>query len=394
MRAWNRFWFTPQPAATMCALRVMFGVVVLAWGLALLVDLESFFMSSRVLPPTTYSANRLGVLRFWDGDVAVIVVYLALMVGALAMVFGRWLRLAAPVTWLAFMSLGLDAPAIDNAGDQLLRIWAAYLAIYALLTPSPLWSASPLRRGGQFSLAPTWVVRMFQLQLTVIYVATIVEKLPGETWRAGTAVYYAFALDDFARFPVPNVLAGSLVLSNILTWLTVALELSLPFLLWTRRTRRFAIVAGVGLHVGFDYALRVGFFLPAMAIGYVAFVRPEEVVAIAARVRRVFALPSERRRDGSEPGVESAGDGVVGLGAWPAAPHEEASAEQEHADEDRQREGADLVAAAAEQATGGQRRGAGDHEQVRDRDPGATSRHLLHADDADDAGSDDHDRPD
>jgi hypothetical protein len=384
--AWQRFWFTPASAQTLCLVRVAFGASVLVWGLFLLRDLPAFYFDARILPDASYRPTRLGLLRFWHSDLAVVLVYLATMVGALATMLGWRLRIAVPLVWLGIMSLNLDAPAVDNAGDQLLRIWAMYLALYAVLTPSRLWSALPWS-GAAAAPAPTWVLRIFQVQLTVIYVATIIEKLPGDSWREGTAVYYAFGLEDFARFPVPDVLAESLVVSNLLTWVTIGLELSLPFLLWTRRTRRFAIVAGVGLHVAFDYALRVGFFLPAMVLGYLAFLRPDEVAAMARPVRALL------RRGRAEPEVEAATDGVGGpLGRRAAADHE-ANAEEHDAHQDRQGKRTHLVVAAAEQPARGQRHRAGDHEQVGDRHPGPTGRDIADAHDAGDARDEDHKRP-
>jgi hypothetical protein len=343
LRRWNAFWFTPQPAASLLAVRVVFGCTVLLWGLALAVDLDSFFLAGRVLPEPSYGPNRIGLLRFWSGDGAVLAVYTALMAAAVAVVLGKGLRLALPVVWFGITSLTLAASAVDNAGDQLLRIWAAYLAVFALLTPSRWWAGS-LRRGtDRAAPAPTWALRMMQLQLSAVYIATIIDKLPGDTWRDGTAAYYALELDDFARFPVPDAVAHSLVLSNIFTWTTIGLELSLPFLLWTRRTRRFAIVAGVGLHVGFDYTMRLGFFLPAMVLGYLAFVTPGELEAVAARLERW----SGRLR--AEPRVEAAAHGVGGDSSGTAAPEHEAAAQQADPDEQRQGEAPDLFTAAGEQ---------------------------------------------
>ena len=40
---WCAFWFTPQPAYTLGLVRIMFGVVAVAWTLALLPDLYRVF---------------------------------------------------------------------------------------------------------------------------------------------------------------------------------------------------------------------------------------------------------------------------------------------------------------------------------------------------------------
>jgi hypothetical protein len=75
----------------------------------------------------------------------------------------------------------------------------------------------------------------------------------------------------------------------VLTYWTLALEITLPFLLWIPRTRRLAILLGLALHLGFDYPLRLGFFSWSMVIGYVAFLTPTEAAAVAGWLRRLWA---------------------------------------------------------------------------------------------------------
>ena len=223
-------------------------------------------------------------------DGAVVVAWLTLVVASLTLITGRWVRVGAPVLWLAMLTMQQGAPSALNAGDLLLRIWTAYFALFALVTPrrfleAPLFGHVQPDGGRTWPTGPTWFVRLAQIQLSVIYPATIIAKLDGDTWREGTASLYALGLVDFERFWVPGFLRENLVLGNVMTWFTVAVELSLPFLLWTRRTRWFGIVVGLLMHLGFDYTMRLGFFLPAMTIGYLSFVRPDEVERVLGRAR-------------------------------------------------------------------------------------------------------------
>lgn len=296
---WNRFWFTPAPVTTITVLRTLFGLVVLGWGVSLVVDLRAFYFHDGLLPPQRYADHRLGLLQWFTSDAMVVVTFVVMMVSAVALVVGRFVRLAAPLVWITLLSLQLDSAGVMNAGDNLLRIWALYFAVFAVLTPSrfldvPVWG----RRSGElFPVGPTWLLRVMQLQLTIIYPATVVAKLEGDTWREGTAALYALGLTDFERFWVPAVVREHLLLGNLMTWFTIGLELALPFLLWTRRTRWAGIVLGVAMHAGFDYTMRLGFFLWAMAIGYLSFVRPEEMARplawLAAKVRRSRSEPVE-----------------------------------------------------------------------------------------------------
>ena len=85
----------------------------------------------------------------------------------------RGVRVAAPLMWLAVMSFHQDNPSLLNGGDDLLRIWTAYFAVFAALTPSrflsvPLFGRRDEHGVRRWPLAPTWIVRVAQIQLTVI----------------------------------------------------------------------------------------------------------------------------------------------------------------------------------------------------------------------------------
>jgi len=295
MRAkWHAVWFTPQPASVLALWRTALGVTATVWLLSLSLDLGAFYGEGGVNPDPAYSVGRFGILRWWESDVAVYLVFFVGLAAALLLVAGRGVRVAAPVLALALMSLQSDNSAVLNSGDSLLRIWCVLFAIFALLTPSrlsgaPLFGVAKPRGEVEYPLAPTWFLRLVQLQLTVIYPASVVAKFDGEKWLDGTASLYALGLEQLERFPVPDFFRDSLFIGGVLTYSTLALEITLPFLLWIPRTRRLAIVLGLALHIGFDYPLRLGFFAWSMAIGYVAFLTPAEAAAVAGWLRRLWS---------------------------------------------------------------------------------------------------------
>lgn len=302
---WLAFWFTPGSLSVVTAMRVFIGACTLAWALSMAADLATFYFDDGLLPEPGYADHRLALFQWFGSDAAVVVVFVALVVASVLVMVGWWVRVSAPVLWLAMVTMQLGAPSTLNAGDLMLRIWTAYLALYALATPSRFTSVR-LRGeigpdgGRHWPVGPVWFVRLAQIQLTVVYPATVVAKLDGDTWREGTAALYALGLVDFERFWVPTLLRENLIIGNLMTWYTIGIELALAFLLWTRRTRWFAIIAGLSLHLGFDYTMRLGFFLPAMAIGYLAFVRPDELERVLRR------LPGRSRR--AAPATGSAAD--------------------------------------------------------------------------------------
>ena len=295
LRAWERFWFTPRASSTLFAFRVGLGFLVLCWALALGPDLMTFYSESGVLPDPRYASWRIGLFRWLESDAAIVGLYVALLASALAVAAGVAVRAAAPVMFLGVISFQLDNTLLLNAGDILIRILCAYLALYALLTPSRLTGPSLVafaREGASaFSPAPVWLLRLAQIQLTLIYPFSVIDKFRGESWLDGTAVLRALQLVEFRRFWLPHFAETSLLIGNLLTYLTLALELSLPFLLWNARTRRAAIVVGMGMHLAFDYPLRVGFFSWAVLLTYLSFVTPEEMAHGLGAARSRLAGP-------------------------------------------------------------------------------------------------------
>jgi len=130
-----------------------------------------------------------------------------------------------------------------------------------------------------------WALRLIQIQLSILYVSTVWQKVRGVTWNDGTAVSYANRIEDLERFPMPAIFTDSVMAANLLTFGTLAVELSLGILIWNRALRPYVIGAGVMLHLGIDYAIRVGFFGFAIFTCYLAFIPPEKATGAILRVR-------------------------------------------------------------------------------------------------------------
>jgi hypothetical protein len=125
-----------------------------------------------------------------------------------------------------------------------------------------------------------------QIQLCVIYLAAVWAKVRGVTWNDGTAVAYALRIDDLARFPLPHFVAESPLIVGLATYATLAVELSLPILVWNRKARPFVLLAGLGMHMSIDYRIMVGFFSYAMIVMYLSFLPPERASAVVLWLRQ------------------------------------------------------------------------------------------------------------
>ncbi len=307
LAAWDRFWFAPRSTSTAAVVRIAGGLVLLGWTATVGRDVLAFFGPDAILPrqPDFGAAGLKGiwsVLGASPSPAVVIAVYVAMLVGSLCLLVGFHSRLAALVVFAGMVSFTRRDPAVFNSGDALLRV----LSFYLLLVPGgAALSVDRWRRvrksGGQFWEFPAraqWPLRLMQIQLSVAYLAAVWAKVAGATWREGTAVTYALRVGFIRRLPVPESLTTSLLLSNVLTYGTLALELALGVLVWSRRLRPRILLVGVAFHLALDYAFRVGFFSYGMFVLYLAFVPPETMDAWLSRARG--RLPRRRARPTGE----------------------------------------------------------------------------------------------
>ena len=93
--------------------------------------MRSFYFDEGLLPEPGYADHRVALFQRVESDAVVVVVFVALVVSSILVMAGWWVRLSAPVLWLTMMTMQLGAPSTLNAGDMMLRIWTAYLALFA-----------------------------------------------------------------------------------------------------------------------------------------------------------------------------------------------------------------------------------------------------------------------
>ncbi len=300
--AWRRFWFEPEETSTLAVVRIAFGLVVLVWTLSLTRDADDFFTSSGILPGSDFqgeAAASWGLLDLFDGQLAVTALLVVLTLASLCLIVGQDTRVAAVVVFIGVLSLERRNPFVFNSGDSLIRV-IAFCLMFAPAGESL--SLDRWRRAREtfwkFPPRAPWALRLIQVQLSILYLASVWAKLSGETWNNGTAVSYALRLEDLQRFEPPTAFAASELVSNLLTYGTIAVEASLGVLVWNRTLRPYVLALGVGMHLGIELTLRVGFFGMALFVLYLAFLPPERVSAWLPALRDRISGRLERRRSG------------------------------------------------------------------------------------------------
>ena len=296
--AWHRFWFEPQPTSTLGVVRIAFGIVVLGWTLSLAPDLGTFFSRTGILPKQPSLRWWFDPLNNFSSNTALLALYIVLIVGTLCLIIGFHSRIASAIVFFGVLTLERRNPFIFNSGDLLVR----NLAFYLMLAPTGAalsldrWRRSRDRFWEFPSRAP-WAIRLIQIQLTVTYAATVWAKVQGTSWNNGTAVSFALRIGDLQRFHAPSFITHSLLLSNLMTLGTLALEASLAVLVWNRKARPWVLGLGVLMHLLIAINIMVGFFSLAIFTAYIAFIPPETMSRFLLRLRDRF----RRRAAGPAP---------------------------------------------------------------------------------------------
>jgi hypothetical protein len=287
VQTWQGFWFELQPAYALGLVRMAFGVLAIAWTISLLPDLSALFGPHGIVPRQPGDASYWGVFGLFTSDRALLIGWAVLLVASLALTIGWHSRVAALVVFVLIMSFQHRDPWVWNSGDVVVRIEALVLAL------SPCGAALSLdqaRRGETFWSAqqrPQWAVRLLQVQMSLIYVASALSKITGTAWPHGTAVSYALRLPDLVLLTPPDWVTNSALLMNAATWGTLALELCLGLLVWNRRLRAWVLAVGVVMHTVIMATIAVGFFTLAMFVLYLAFIPPETVQRLGKKTKSV-----------------------------------------------------------------------------------------------------------
>jgi uncharacterized membrane protein YphA (DoxX/SURF4 family) len=273
--AWSRFWHEPVRAERLAVTRILLGVALLADQLIQqLPYFATLYGPAGVSPAGLYDHIQLHgwhwtMVFFNTDDLTFLYTAFWLRVAVtVGLIVGWHTRLMTVLTWFLTLCFLNRNPILRRFAD------ATLMAGLFLLMLSPSGCAfsidSRVRRkgvrGGKGpATTPGWPVRLFQIQLCLIYLTTGLAKLvrgagPFEgTWWEGTSIHYA--LNDvtmsrwsYAQLPLP------LWLTALATYLTVWWEVLFPLLVVWPRTRKWALWFGVLLHLGIWLTIEVGWF--------------------------------------------------------------------------------------------------------------------------------------
>jgi len=129
---------------------------------------------------------------------------------------------------------------------------------------------------------PTFARRLFQAQVSLVYLGSAFGKLSDAEWRGGQVLLVRFT-DSVAvlaerGLSAPSWLAallGSALFASLAAKAAISTEVFIAVGSWLPGTRRLALWFGVLFHIGIELSARVELFSYLMLASYLAFVVPE-----------------------------------------------------------------------------------------------------------------------
>ena len=290
----DRFLMAPGDLRILNVIRPLFGIFLTVNLLVLWPDRHLFFGAEGFLPDEIlkfYVSPSWTLGTFVPRSELGVTSYFLVLFGALsALILGLFPRCAALVVFVMFCGLTNANQMIFDGEDTMFRLFAFYL----IFAPGPKQlQAAGLPGQPGANPYPVWPLRLFQFQMCLMFFACALQKMRGEVWADGTAMYYVFRLYDFYRYPVPEFITENLMLLKVLSWSVIILELAVPILIWFRETRIPMLVLVIAFHIATDLTMNLMMFHWIMITGWLCFAKWDDGVRLLSRFRRNNASLSE-----------------------------------------------------------------------------------------------------
>ncbi|MBX3118203.1 MAG: HTTM domain-containing protein [Fimbriimonadaceae bacterium] len=309
-RLLDRWMFGHASPVTMGVMRLTLGFLALANLLLILPGFEDWFTERGYVPQEvarTYAGEiwRLNLLgNVYDGRIT-LAFYLLITLSAFLTMIGLWSRVSSAVLAIGMITLHHRNMVVLHGGDVILRMALIYIAF------APSGAACSVDRllklwKGKAPPIPVdvsmWPQRLMQIQIAVVYYTTVWSKWMGFHWKDGTAAYYPMHLNEFHRFWLPDFMRENPTIVMISTYGTLATELAMATIVFYKPLRKYALLAGVGMHLFIEYSMNIPLFAFIMIATYLSFFEGQEMSGWAKSVGerfkklrvRVFA-PSDRK---------------------------------------------------------------------------------------------------
>jgi hypothetical protein len=283
LRGWLRFWFEQEDLRPLELTRIGVGLSLFLIYFLQAGHVREFYTSDGWVPLGALSTyvddpTLVSVLYTVTDPSHVVALWWVMLFAAVALTVGFQTPWVKWVAWLLHMSFCNRAPEICYGVDYI----TANLLMILCLTPVGRMVSVDAWLGHKRSASLPWLaalqrarasvgLRLVQIQTSIVFFFAGTEKLQGQDWWDGDAIWYAMTDYEFNILPL-TFFAENMWLVNALTYGSLMIELGYAFLIWDRKTRPFFLVGALLLHVGVAVSMGLVLFAIPMIAGHVSFI--------------------------------------------------------------------------------------------------------------------------
>ena len=219
-------------------------------------------------------------------------ILIAVCMGLLLLnLFGIGRNIVSLLLFLSFTVLYHLDNKFANSGDEMSMLLLFYLSFANTFSHFVLFKRNPFspQKEKLYNLLSNLAAYSIMINLCLSYFMAGTFKLMDPYWKNGTGIYY-FVNDD--RYSVFAAGAKHVdfpwVLSYIISYGTILLELSFPFLVWHKKYRNIIFIISLLMHLGIYSFLMIYGMTLIFIIQYGLFYTNEEVMAAAEKIKLFF----------------------------------------------------------------------------------------------------------
>ncbi len=295
---WDHFWFGPQNLLGLGMMRaVLCGTMFYMYAVRMF-NLRYFSEGSWITKSTSWIAmpelyRPPFMWNLWPDSWSV-VLHSVFVLFLFLLTLGIGGRILMMITWVLTMGFMQRNYSVNFGADVI----AALFMFYMMFTNScerfsvlNIW-----RKKKTFvssDLLSSVMIRMMQVQISVIYGYTGWEKLKGGSWWDGTALWSVMANPQMTNFDFSFLRSIPWVIP-VAAYLTIIFEVYFPVMVTWPKTRYLWLCLGALFHAGIGIFMGLGPFATGMMSTYFLFIDPlileQRVIGPLSRIFPVSKL--------------------------------------------------------------------------------------------------------
>lgn len=283
---WDHFWFGPMDLYSVSLFRCAVSWILLVAYTVRGFDLKLFYFDEGLLPLAQVKEFLPAFYEPWfywypASDQMSVIFHCAFLLVLLLLALGL---IGRRLTWIA-LALHLAFLQRNNTiiygADLIASFWLFYLSFIDHNRCFSLWNLR--KRQVNKNQTPklsdpvsSMGIRFVQIQLCITYAYTGLEKLKGESWWEGTALWRVIGNTQVTLFDLSFMAHVPLVIA-LMTFTTLIFEVYFCVMVWLPSIRKVWLSLGAIFHLSVGIMMGLEFFSGLMIAPYLMFLSREEI---------------------------------------------------------------------------------------------------------------------